>query len=200
MADEKNVQTEQTTQDTQQNVAIDYDKIQKMLDGTLAAKENTALKAYFKQQGLSEAEVGEAIKAYKAEKASKTPDVDGLTAQVQAANTKAAQAEAKARQADIQLAAYDMADELGVSIQTMGYVLKLADLKGAVDDKGAVKADVLKAALEKVLTDLPQLKPSTDSQAGFRPAVGAHGSAQNGQAEQARKNVPTKRWNRFNGI
>lgn len=30
---------------------IDYDKIQKMLDGTLAAKEDTALKAYFKQQG-----------------------------------------------------------------------------------------------------------------------------------------------------
>ena len=32
---------------------IDYNKIQQMLDGTLAAKENTALKAYFKQQGLS---------------------------------------------------------------------------------------------------------------------------------------------------
>ena len=32
---------------------IDYGKIQQMLDGTLAAKEDTALKAYFKQQGLS---------------------------------------------------------------------------------------------------------------------------------------------------
>lgn len=199
MADEKNVQTEQTTQDTQ-NVTIDYDKIQKMLDGTLAAKENTALKAYFKQQGLSEDEVGEAIKAYKTTKAAKAPDVEGLNAQVQDANDRASKAEAKLQKADVQIAAYGMADELGVSIQTMGYVLKLADLKGTVDDKGVVKADVLKAALEKVLTDLPQLKPSTDSQAGFRPAVGAHGSAQNGQAEQAKKNVPTKRWNRFNSI
>ena len=33
---------------------IDYDKIKTMLEGTLQAKEDTALKAYFKQQGLSE--------------------------------------------------------------------------------------------------------------------------------------------------
>ena len=189
--------TDGAAQGTQ--VAIDYDKIQRMLDGTLAAKEKTALTAYFKNQGLSEEEVGEAIKAYKAEKASKTPDVDGLNAQVQAANTKAAQAEAKARQADIQLAAYGMADELGVSIQTMGYMLRLADLSGAMDDKGAVKTDTLKAALEKVLTDLPQLKPSQEQSSGFRPSVGAHGGAQGGQAEQPKaKGVPTKRWNRFN--
>ena len=30
--------------------AIDYSKIQQMLEGTLAAKEDTALKAFFKQQ------------------------------------------------------------------------------------------------------------------------------------------------------
>lgn len=186
----------QGTQGTQ--VAIDYDKIQKMLDGTLAAKENTALKSYFKQQGLSEAEVTEAIKSYKAAKAEKTPDVDGLNAQVQDAQDRASKAEAKARQADIQLAAYGMADELGISIQTMGYVLKLADLSGAMDDKGAVKADALKAALEKVLTDIPQLKPSAETSTGFRPSVGAHGGAQGGQAEQPKKGVPTKRWNRFN--
>ena len=33
---------------------VDYDRIQQMLNGTLAAKEETALKAYFKQQGLSQ--------------------------------------------------------------------------------------------------------------------------------------------------
>lgn len=48
---------------------IDYGKIQQMLDGTLAAKEDTALKAYFKQQGLSQEEVEQAIAAFKAEKA-----------------------------------------------------------------------------------------------------------------------------------
>ena len=39
------------TQTPPQNApAIDYAKIQQMLEGTLAAKEDTALKAYFKQQ------------------------------------------------------------------------------------------------------------------------------------------------------
>lgn len=40
---------------------IDYAKIQTMLEGTLAAKEDTALKAYFKQQGLSQGEVEQAM-------------------------------------------------------------------------------------------------------------------------------------------
>ena len=43
---------------------IDYNKIQQMLDGTLAAKENTALKAYFKQQGLSQEEAEQAMQAF----------------------------------------------------------------------------------------------------------------------------------------
>ena len=43
---------EQTDQQSQQNATpqIDYGKIQQMLDGTLAAKEDTALKAYFKHR------------------------------------------------------------------------------------------------------------------------------------------------------
>ena len=50
------VRTQQTQTQTGQQAspAIDYAKIQQMLDGTLAAKEDTALKAYFKQQGLSQ--------------------------------------------------------------------------------------------------------------------------------------------------
>lgn len=40
----------------QQPPQIDYDKIQRMLDGALATKEDSALKAYFKQQGLSQQE------------------------------------------------------------------------------------------------------------------------------------------------
>ena len=49
-------QQNQTNQQTG-TPAIDYSKIQQMLEGTLAAKEDTALKAYFKQQGLSQQEV-----------------------------------------------------------------------------------------------------------------------------------------------
>lgn len=52
--------TEPTTAQQTTSATVDYDKIQKMLDGTLAAKEDTALKAYFKQQGLSQEEAEQA--------------------------------------------------------------------------------------------------------------------------------------------
>lgn len=45
----------------QQTAQIDYSKIQQMLDSTLATKEDSALKAYFKQQGLSQQEAEQAI-------------------------------------------------------------------------------------------------------------------------------------------
>ena len=74
---------EQTDQQSQQNVApqIDYGKIQQMLDGTLAAKEDTALKAYFKQQGLSQQEVEQAIATFKEQKAANQPNVEALQQQ-----------------------------------------------------------------------------------------------------------------------
>lgn len=55
---------------------IDYNKIQQMLDGTLAAKENTALKAYFKQQGLSQEEAEQAMQAFKQQKAANEPNIE----------------------------------------------------------------------------------------------------------------------------
>ena len=73
----ENNNTATQTPDTQQTAAqsnqqstpaIDYGKIQQMLDGTLAAKEDTALKAYFRQQGLSQQEVEQAITAFKEQK------------------------------------------------------------------------------------------------------------------------------------
>ena len=71
---------EQTDQQSQQNATpqIDYGKIQQMLDGTLAAKEDTALKAYFKQQGLSQQEVEQAIATFKEQKAANQPNVEAL--------------------------------------------------------------------------------------------------------------------------
>ena len=57
----QNQQQTQTQTGQQASPAIDYAKIQQMLDGTLAAKEDTALKAYFKQQGLSQEEMEQAI-------------------------------------------------------------------------------------------------------------------------------------------
>ena len=189
--------TAQQNQSNQQGAApaIDYGKIQQMLDGTLAAKEDTALKAYFKQQGLSQQEVEQAIAAFKQQKAANTPDVGAMQIQL-------TQAQEAAKQAQIQNVAILAAVSLGIDAKTIPYILKMADLSQAVGQDGKVNEENLKAALNKVLEDVPGLKPQAAGTTGFVQVGAASGNAGAGQAQQATQTqqtgVPAKRWNRWN--
>lgn len=187
----------QQNQSNQQGTApaIDYGKIQQMLDGTLAAKEDTALKAYFKQQGLSQAEVEQAIAAFKQQKAANTPDVGAM-------QTQMAQAQAAAQQAQINSAAVMAAVSLGIEASTIPYVIKMADFSQVAGQDGKINEETLKAALNKVLEDVPALKPQASAASGFVQVGAASGSQGTGQAQQATQTqqttVATKRWNRWN--
>lgn len=180
--------------------AIDYARIQQMLDGTLAAKEDTALKAYFKQQGLSQQEAEQAIAAFKQQKAANQPDVNVLQGQVTEAQNQLAAAQAEARKAQLESAAMMAAVNLGIDARTIPYVLKMADLSQAMGQDGKINEETLKTALNKVLEDVPALKPQASGSVGFTQ-IGAAGNPSQ-QAQQTTRSqqaaVPTKRWNRFN--
>ncbi len=152
---------------TQNTPTIDYAKIQQMLEGTLAAKEDTALKAYFKQQGLSQQEVEQAIAAFKQQKAANQPDVNALQGQVTEAQKQAAAAQAATRQAQIESAATVMAVTLGIDAKTIPYVLKMADLGQVMGQDGKINEETLKTSLNKVLEDIPALKPQASGSSGF---------------------------------
>lgn len=178
----------------QQNAApqIDYGKIQQMLDGTLAAKEDTALKAYFKQQGLSQQEVEQAIATFKEQKAANQPNVEALQQQ-------AATAAAEARQAQIQQAATMAAVGLGISVTSIPYVLKMADFSQTVGQDGKISNEKLTEALNKVLEDIPALKPQETDTTGFlHVGTGGDPSQHTQQATVQQTPTPTKRWNRWN--
>lgn len=147
-------------------------EISRMLAGGAEAKENKTLQSYFKQQGMSEDEVSEAIKAYKAQRDANKPDVDKLSGDLEKAN-KAVTGER------IRNAALMMTDDLGVNVKTMGYIIKMADLSAVTDKDGNVDNEKLKAALNKVLEDLPQLKPTNAGKGGFRK-IGADGGQEKG--------------------
>ena len=70
---------------------FDYEKLASLIAGKTSVTEDTVLKSYFKQQGLSQEEMAQAIQAFKAQKAASQPDVGALQSQ-------AAQAQAQARQ------------------------------------------------------------------------------------------------------
>lgn len=166
-------QSQQSQSAGNQAPTIDYTKIQQMLEGTLAAKEDTALKAYFKQQGLSEDEMKQAIAAFKQQKAASQPDVTALTQQAQAA-------QATAQQAMIDKEATLAAISLGIDAKTIPYVLKMADLSQVMGQDGKINDESLKTALNKVLEDVPALKPQAAGSTGFMQ-VGASGNGQQAQ-------------------
>lgn len=157
---------------------IDYARIQQMLDGTLAAKEDTALKAYFKQQGLSQQEAEQAMSAFKQQKAANQPDVNAL-------QTQAAKAQAAAQQKELENAAILQAMQLGMDAKTIPYVLKMADLSKVMGQDGKVSEEALKNALNKVLEDVPALKPQANQPQGFH--IGAAGGGQTTANEDALK-------------
>lgn len=146
--------------------AIDYSKIQTMLEGTLAAKEDVALKAYFKQQGLSQQEAEQAMGTFKQHKAAQQPDVGVLQMQ-------AAQAQQAAQQAQVQSQATLKAVSLGMDAKTIPYLLKLADFSQVAGADG-ISDEAIEAALKKVIEDVPALKPQPGQSAGF-VQVGASG-------------------------
>lgn len=54
--------------------AFDYDKLASLITGKQSVTEDTVLKSYFKEQGLSADEMKQAIGAFKEQKAKNTPD------------------------------------------------------------------------------------------------------------------------------
>ena len=72
---------------------------------------------------------------------------------------------------------------LGVDIKTAPYVIKMADLTGAIGQDGNINLEAVKKAVEKVLEDIPGLKPSATQTSGFvQVGTGATGDNQTSQA------------------
>ena len=92
-----------------------------------------------------------------------------------------------------------MAVALGIDAKTIPYVLKMADLSQVVGQDGKISEDSLKDAINKVLEDIPALKPQADGKTGFTQiGTGGNPARRPQQTTTNQATVPTKRWNRWN--
>ena len=156
---------------------IDYDKIQAMIDRGTAQKESAILKSYFDQLGLTGDEAKQALEAFKAQKAEKSVNLQKENEQLKA----------QILQGKVDTAVNKAASELGISAANIPYVTKLADLKGATNDKGEVDEKVISDALKKVLEDVPAFKTADPGNpTGFQ--VGGKGSDPD-KADEAEKRL-----------
>lgn len=148
---------------------FDYEKLASLINGKQTVAEDTVLKNYFKQQGLSPEDASEAIKAFKEQKKNSAPNIDEL-------NQRATTAEQRALKSEMKAMAYTLVDELGITNKEVPYVMRMAELKDVVQE-GAINKEKLKESMEKVLTELPQLKPSKADDKGFKGKVGGDGGS-----------------------
>lgn len=151
---------------------FDYDKLASIIDGKLKVTEDSVLKGYFKEQGLTGDEMKSAIEMFKQDKASKQPDISALNQQIADGEEAVLEAESRALYAETQLEAMSLASELGVDQKTIPYLMRMADLTDVITD-GRPDQDKLKESLNGVLKDLPQLKASAeDKPNGFKIGAG----------------------------
>ena len=172
MADAENTQVtpQPQAQATQQVTApeIDYGKIEAMINKGTQQKENAILKSFFEQQGMTEDEVKSAISSYKAEQGKKAEEQKNAYANMQAENE---QLKAQILQSNINAKATDIGLDMGVDKNAVGYLIKMADLSKAVNEKNEISEEEIKNAFEEVLKNVPALKASVNSNTGFK--VGA---------------------------
>ena len=172
MADaENNTQvTPQPQPQAQQTTApeIDYGKIEAMINKGSQQKENAILKSYFEQQGMTEDEVKSAVAEYRANKQKQADEQKNAYANMQAENE---QLKAQILQSNINAKATDIGLDMGVDKNAVGYLIKMADLSKAVNEKNEISEEAIKNAFEEVLKNVPALKASVNSNTGFK--VGA---------------------------
>ena len=151
---------------------IDYEKLAGLVAGKQRVAEDTVLKNFFKQQGLSQDQMTQAISAYKEQQKANTPDVAAIQQENQ-------QLKAQILQSRLNAEAMAQAAQLHIDPGVVPYLIKLADLSGAVDDKGGINTEAVTAALNQVLTDVPAFKQqkTNNLRNGFVPIGGDGGSA-----------------------
>lgn len=178
---QNNQQNTQTHQEGQQGggqqnqtaPAFDYEKLAGIINGKQRADEETILKNYFKNQGLSSDEMKQAIAAFKDQKAKNTPDVGKLQSDLSTAQSDLV----KER---LNTAAMKEALKQGVPLESVDYLLRMADLNNVTDENGKVKEDALAEAVKKVLEDVPALKGTRQSGGNGFNRIGGDGTQSDG--------------------
>lgn len=150
---------------------IDYDKLASIISGKQSATEDTVLKSYFRQQGLSADEMQQAIATFKEQKKQNTPDFNQMQRDLDSANNARLIAEVN------QVATLEIIKQ-GVDVSSVPYVLKLADFSGATTD-GKIDNDKLSEAVKKVLDEVPALKKQSNDGAGVQKIGGDGGNNNN---------------------
>ena len=144
---------------------IDPAEVERIAAKKAEQAQRAALRSYFQQQGMTEAEAEEAIKSYKDTKTAQAEkDKGNLTAmqkKAEEAEKRAAEIEARSFVDLIEAKAESVASQLGIDPAKLEFI-KLDFSKVGKTDAGKPKLEDIKAVLEGALKVMPELKSSTE--------------------------------------
>lgn len=151
-----------------QTAGVDYDKIQAMIDKGTTQKENAILKSYFEQQGMSEDDVKSAIADWKSRKQTQAQAQTDSFNKLQEINKVLQE---RLTQELLNKQAFSDCLDLGIDKNTIPHVIKCADFTDAINEKGEVNAEKVRASVEQVLKDVPAFKSSANEKQGFKVGI-----------------------------
>lgn len=188
MAEETNQQqtanqqaAQQAQTGRQQGGNPDYNALFEKLDAILDKRSDGIARSALKDNGIGEDEAREIVSAYRQQKAGAAQQQSQALAALRQENQ---QLKARMLQSQLSAEAMSQAGTLNVAPETVPYLIRLADLSEAVDDKGGVNKEAVTQALTQVLTDLPALKRQESQQRGFVPVGGDGGDRQTNDQEE----------------
>ena len=154
------VQNEPTPNNSNAEWKSSLDKIFEKLDSIIDNKSNGVAKSALRDNGFEDEEIKNILKQWRDNKQTKsqenTTKINDLTNQVSALNNQLITEKVNNQ-------AFLCGLDLGLDSKTIPYVVKLADLSKATDDKGEISVENIKTAMSKVLDDVPSFKPSNNN-------------------------------------
>lgn len=182
----ENTTTNTTGEQTPPAQTPNYDEIFSKLDSILEKRADGLAKSALKDNGVEESEIADIVRAYREQKQTKA--TEQATALSDAQKTIAdLQKQIADRNIDDAFSAAAL--ELGIDPKQVPYVSRLAtrdDILGADNQPDAEK---VKAAINKVLEDVPALKNSANANKGFQPIGSKTGDDGAGSGEDAEKKL-----------
>ena len=140
----------------------------------MSTTEDSVLKGYFKDQGLSQEEAQEAIKQYKQTQANNKKQSAERQSQLEQEN---AQLKQQILDSKLDGRITSLANEKKVKAEHIPYLLKLVERNGMASDKGEISDDKVKSAIDKVLADFPAFVTKDDSNGSGFQQIGGSGSS-----------------------
>ncbi len=175
--------TNTNAQATTQTQTPNYDEIFGKLDAILDKRSEGLARSALKDNGIGADEIADIVKAYREQKQSKAAE---QSTALSTAQSRVAELEKQIADRAVDDALSAAALEAGIDPKQLSYVSKLAD-KDILGDDGKPDGEKAKAAINKLLEDIPAFKPQTGASKGFVPVGNKNGGESESDEDSEKK-------------